>query len=783
AYEDDDLMAQVKAYADKEKEAWKQIIRQSDEDIITLVKAAHKNNEKLSYPNGEPITPLPIDGFHYDLERDGWVQMSKWNAPEGRMRPTTETDKQRTWTTAEVFAQAERFYVPHHYTKEHLLTRKDRVNKLLEELNYADATNDVSDINEMVGIQHDGEKYIFKPTGEDFIAVEAVIQRAKQYWNNEDASVRQYINAHDDGTLSRFGHLEHQRKTDDRHYVKDIEVHIKMIEQATRRMSLIAYFGQDHGIIGKSPRFKARMMQMTRYSHTPEEAALLAMYTAMGADKIGMFEHLYDLGSGSPKQDFDILGRWKDKKSGDLKDLDIDRLDLSANQLETLRKIGLLEKDSQENWRVVGSSVKARHQTMQRHFADYSSTIAGRLKHFMNTLNSIADGPIRSLTNDKTNKLVSKVNSATTMLTLGPRTALQNLSELPNLIAAAGMSDFVKGLKFISNPGNRAFVKMLSSALDHGHRYMAETKGEQWYLQSPLSFFTQSELLSREAGVAIGWVNAQSAIQAYLDNPSQASRYALDDVKINKKVIDAFKTEASEAVDLEQLFTEAQERILHGSMPVGGFQRVGASPASNKWVDIIGQELQRSAVYMSQDFLKRYDAYSMPPWLAERHPFVSLFFKYRSWGFQNHELLARRWRQAWRQGKQGNWTPFLNMSLAAGVLTPLGIGALGFAFTVFQALDDDDPFALEILKTYTAAQSFGIASILIDAVAHAGENPFRLEHSLRGQYSGPALSITTRILAPLFTGDFKEVFEQLSRRLPISREAHYFGLGQLFEEE
>jgi len=783
AYEDDDLMAQVKEYADKEKEAWKQIIRQSDEDIITLVKAADKNNEKLTYPNGEPITPLPIDGFHYDLERDGWVQMSKWNAKQGRMRPATETDMQRTWTTAEVFAQAERFYVPHHYTKEHLLTRKDRVNKLLEELNYADATNDVSDIDDMVGIQHEGEKYIFRHTGEDFTAVEAVIQRAKEYWNNEDASVRQYINAHDDGTLARFGHLEHQRKTDDRHYVKDIEVHIKMIEQATRRMSLIAYFGQDHGIIGKSPRFKARMMQMSRYSHTPEEAALLAMYTAMGADKIGMFEHLYDLGSGTPKQDFDILGRWKDKETGDLKDLDIDRLELSDNQLETLRKIGLLEKDGNENWRVVGSSVKARHQTMQRHFADYSSTIAGRLKHFMNTLNSTADGPIRSLTDNKTNKLVSKVNSATTMLTLGPRTALQNLSELPNIIAAAGMSNFIKGLKFISNPDSRHLVKMLSSALDHGHRYMAETKGEQWYLQSPLSFFTQSELLSRESGVAIGWVNAKDRIQAYLNNPSQANRHALDDVKINKNVIDAFKTEASEAVDLEDLFTEAEQRVLHGSMPVGGFQKVGASSASNKWVDIIGQELQRSAVYMSQDFLKRYDAFSMPPWLAERHPFVNLFFKYRSWGFQNHELLARRWRQAWRQGKEGNWTPFLNMSLAAGVLTPLGIGALGYAFTVFQALDDDDPFALEILKTFTAAQSFGMASILIEAVAHAGDNPFRLEHSLRGQYSGPALSIATRILAPVFTGDFKEVFEQLSRRLPISREAHYLGLNKIFDEE
>ena len=782
AYEDDDLMAQVKAYADKEKEAWKQIIRQSDEDIITLVKAAYENNEKLTYPNGEPITPLPIDGFHYDLERDGWVQLTKWNAQQGRMRPTTEAEQEKTYTTAEVFAQAERFYVPHHYTKQHLLTRKDRVNKLLEELNYADATNDVSDIDEMVGIQHNGDKYIFKPTGEDFTAVEAVIQRAKQYWNNEDASVRQYINAHDDGTLARFGHLEHQRKTDDRHYIKDIEVHVKMIEQATRRMSLIAYFGQDHGIIGKSPRFKARMMQMTRYSHTPEEAALLAMYTAMGADKIGMFEHMYDLGSGTPKQDFDILGRWKDKDSGELKDLDIDRLDLSTDQKEILRRMGLLEKDNNENWRVVGSSVKARHQTMQRHFSDYSSTIAGRLKHFMNALNAIADGPIRSLTDDKTNKLVSKVNSATTMLTLGPRTALQNLSELPNLIAAAGMGNFVKGMKFLTNPDSKKLVKMLSSALDHGHRYMSETKGEQWYLQSPLSLFAQSELLSREAGVAVGWVNAKSAIENYLKTPNKATRYALDDVKINKNVIDAFKAEAGQ-VNLEKLFTEAEQRILHGSMPTGGFQKVGASPASNKWVDILGQELQRSAVYMSQDFLKRYDAYSLPPFLAQRHPFVSLFFKYRSWGFQNHELLARRWRQAWRQGKIGNWTPFLNMSLAAGVLTPLGIGALGFAFTVFQALDDDDPFALDVLKTFTAAQSFGMASILIDAVAHAGENPFRLEHSLRGQYSGPALSIATRILAPVFTGDLKEVLEQTSRRLPISREAHYFGAGQIFDEE
>ncbi|MCG9133823.1 hypothetical protein J5I95_19310, partial [Candidatus Poribacteria bacterium] len=781
AYEDDDLMAQVKAYADKEKEAWKQIIRQSDEDIITLVKAAYENNEKLTYPNGEPITPLPIDGFHYDLERDGWVQLTKWNAQQGRMRPTTEAEQEKTYTTAEVFAQAERFYVPHHYTKQHLLTRKDRVNKLLEELNYADATNDVSDIDEMVGIQHDGDKYIFKPTGEDFTAVEAVIQRAKQYWNNEDASVRQYINAHDDGTLARFGHLEHQRKTDDRHYIKDIEVHVKMIEQATRRMSLIAYFGQDHGIIGKSPRFKARMMQMTRYSHTPEEAALLAMYTAMGADKIGMFEHMYDLGSGTPKQDFDILGRWKDKDTGELKDLDIDRLDLSTDQKEILRRMGLLEKDNNENWRVVGSSVKARHQTMQRHFSDYSSTIAGRLKHFMNALNATADGPIRSLTDDKTNKLVSKVNSATTMLTLGPRTALQNLSELPNLIAAAGMGNFVKGMKFLTNPDSKKLVKMLSSALDHGHRYMSETKGEQWYLQSPLSLFAQSELLSREAGVAVGWVNAKSAIENYLKNPNKATQYALDDVKINKNVIDAFK--AAGQVNLEQLFTEAEQRILHGSMPTGGFQKVGASPASNKWVDILGQELQRSAVYMSQDFLKRYDAYSLPPFLAQRHPFVSLFFKYRSWGFQNHELLARRWRQAWRQGKIGNWTPFLNMSLAAGVLTPLGIGALGFAFTVFQALDDDDPFALDILKTFTAAQSFGMASILIDAVAHASENPFRLEHSLRGQYSGPALSIATRILAPVFTGDVKEALEQTSRRLPIAREAHYFGAGQIFDEE
>ena len=72
--------------------------------------------------------------------------------------------------------------------------------------------------------------------------------------------------------------------------------------------------------------------------------------------------------------------------------------------------------------------------------------------------------------------------------------------------------------------------------------------------------------------------------------------------------------------------------------------------------------------------------------------------------------------------------------------------------------------------------------MVVEGILHSGENPFRLEHNLRGQFTGPAISVATRILSPILTGDFGEAREQILRRVPGTREATYFGLNQIFEE-
>ena len=780
-YENPQLIQEVIAVAAKQKEAWKNVLRQSDEDIIRLVKDAMKNGEQLSYASGQPVTPLPIDGHEYDFARDGWVKTKVWSDKLERMVPTKKSERENTYTTEEVFEKAERFYVPHHYGKQHIKTRAERVAKLLRQLNEAMSTGDVTALHKMAGVEKISDsQYYFKLTDETFTSADEVVTRAMEYWTQEDANVQHYINMQIDGTLAQYGHLEFQRRSDDRHYEKDFPLYVKILENAARRMTLIAYFGQEHGVVGKSPRYRVLMQQMMEYADNPEEEALGAIYSALGAkEKINMFEHLYDLGQGRASEDFNIMARWTNS-DGQKIDIDVQRLNLSDSQKKELEKVGLLVENN-GNWQVRGNNVNARHQTLQNHFAAYSATIAQRLKWFSDTINAMADGPIRQDL-DEASKLVSSANAITTMLTLGIRTAAQNLTEIPLMVSGTGLNVGMKGLNFMHDKENAPFVKLLSSALDHGRRYMTETRAEQWYLQSPLSFFAQTEQYSREAGVSIGWMNAQDRIEAYINDQSQKNRHALDDANINAKVLDAFIA-ANDKMNLESLYKEAQERILHGQMPVGNFQKVGAESASNRWVDIIGQEMQRSAIYMSQTYLKRYNAYSMPKWLADRHPFVRFFMKYKSWGMQNHDLLADRWRKAWRQGRhQGNWTPFLNMAFAAGALTPMGIGAVGFAFTVMQGYEDDDPFHKDLLQVFTAAQSFGMASMVVEGILHSGENPFRLEHNLRGQFTGPAISVATRILSPILTGDFGEAREQILRRVPGTREATYFGLNQIFEE-
>ena len=780
--------AELESFANDFKEAWRESNMHRAGYIIQLRKAAEAIGEKIQ------VELESFDGFVYDWDADGFRRMSKWNASEGRMRTTTKDEQAKVWTNEEAHKAADRLYVPHVYTASDIQRKLRNIDALVSQLNQAAKDGDISNLDSAIGIVEDGDTYTFTPTGDEFTDVADVVIHAQNYWANQQASTKTYLEnaSGDDFVIGVYGHLERLRETDDRFYARGIDLMVNVSQQSLDRLAEMASFGHVNPMTGDSPRINDYLNQLRGWSKTPEEAAFTAVFVALRAGQPNSrYERAWDLGRQNKDADYSIIAEWRDRDTGEFTELDFERMKdrgVTDEHLAELERVGFLEKRDDGTYKVRGEDAYAQHQTIQAHFSAFARTKADR-EHTVNTIIKGLGHWDRHDPLDKSYRAIANAaNAATTVLTLGHRTALQNLLELPHSQAMIGSKNARSAvLTFTKDKDFRSLSHKLVEAMRHTTQFMADSSFEQKYLQNHyLSSFSASDQLSRAIGAAGGIVNAEDVIERYIENPNKTNRSALRSVKINQAVIDEYVASANKK-PLNEIFTEARERALSGDMPIGRFVPTGKSAPSDPFVDKIGQEVMRSAVYVSNTVLKRYDALTLPDILRSRNPFLRIFTKFMAWPIQHHSYLFRQLRTAVNEAKkdadgQRNFEPAWNLFVTSAWTAGVGASTASL-YAALQGRDDDEWFETA-LRGVAGAHAIGMASILLEAGLFADGNAWLLEKALTTRGAGPTIGIWARMASPVLTGDWAEAGEQGLRRIPVIRDAFSVTPARkLFEEE
>ena len=780
--------AELESFANDFKEAWRESNMHRAGYIIQLRKAAEAIGEKIQ------VELESFDGFIYDPEADGFRKMSKWNDSEQRMRPTTKDEQAKVWTNEEAHKAADRLYVPHVYTASDIQRKLRNIDALISQLNQAAKDGDISNLDSAIGIVENSDTYTFTPTGDEFTDVADVVIHAQNYWANQQASTKTYLEnaSGDDFVIGVYGHLERLRETDDRFYARGIDLMVNVSQQSLDRLAEMASFGHVNPMTGDSPRINDYLNQLRGWSKTPEEAAFTAVFVALRAGQPNSrYERAWDLGRQNKDADYSIIAEWRDRDTGEFTELDFERMKdrgVTDEHLAELERVGFLEKRDDGTYKVRGEDAYAQHQTIQAHFSAFARTKADR-EHTVNTIIKGLGHWDRHDPLDKSYRAIANAaNAATTVLTLGHRTALQNLLELPHSQAMIGSKNARSAvLTFTKDKDFRSLSHKLVEAMRHTTQFMADSSFEQKYLQNPyLSSFSASDQLSRAIGAAGGIVNAEDVIERYIENPNKTNRSALRSVKINQAVIDEYVASANKK-PLNEIFTEARERALSGDMPIGRFVPTGKSAPSDPMVDKIGQEVMRSAVYVSNTVLKRYDALTLPDILRSRNPFLRIFTKFMAWPIQHHSYLFRQLRTAVNEAKkdadgQRNWQPAWNLLVTSAWTAGIGASTASL-YSALQGRDDDDLFETA-LRGVAGAHAIGMASMLLEAGLFADGNAWLLEKALTTRGAGPTIGIWARMASPVLTGDWAEAGEQGLRRIPVIRDAFSVTpIRKVFEEE
>lgn len=761
--------SEIEAFATEFKDAWRQSNMQRAGYIVQLVEAAKEIGETVD------IELQDFDGFQYDWEAGGFRKMSKWNDKDGRMRKTTQAEQEKVYSVEEAHKAADRLYVPHKYTKADIERKLKKVDALVSQLNTAMRTEDISELDEAIGIiENDDGTYSFKYSDEVFDDVVEAIAHAQTYWSTEQASTKTYLQDVEGGVIGIFGHLERRRETDDRFYSRDIDIMVDVSQQALDRIAEIRAFGHFNPITGSSPRVDDFLNQLKGWSKTPEEEAFLAVFDALRAgQKDSRYERAWDLGQGNKDADYDIIYEWRDRKTGEFTELDVEKMKergLTDEHIKELVKVGFLDKDGSTH-KVRGKDAIEQLQTIQQHFTNFAQTKALRESVVVDVIRGLGNWDRSSDIDKVSHKIMRAVNGLTTVMTLGHRTALQNLLEYPHAQAMIGAKNSAKALAdFTKDPDFRRLSQRIVEAMRHTTQFMADTTFEQKHLQNLfLSGFSWSDQFSRAMGAAGGIVNAEQVIRDYIANQTKANRAALRAVKINQDVIDKYRLDTNpNKKGLDAIFSEARERAGTGALPIVGFKRTGVTAASDPYVDAIGEQVFRSAVFVSNTVLKRYDAVSLPSALRTTNPFLRLFTKFIAWPVQHHSYLFRQLRYAINEAKGNrNWKPAYNLLSATAYTAAMGAGTA----TLFAALqgrfDEDDDYLEKALRGVAASHAFGMASMLMEAALFAEGNSWLLEKAITTRGAGPTIGKWGRMGAPYLTGDWAEGLEQTMRSIPV----------------
>lgn len=527
---------------------------------------------------------------------------------------------------------------------------------------------------------------------------------------------------------------------------------------------------------------KTLIEQVLNFNKTPREAALRKFVEALNSGQKGMFERMPQFASGTEVA-LDVMQHWMERdadgqKTGNSQEIDIARMNLDADTLAELERIGLIARDADGNPAIVGKNINQRHATLARHIHEFYNTLAMRAQAVHSVVLGLGNWHTRDPLEMESSEFWKKINDTITVLTLNHGVAIQNLLEIPLTAMMTGTNPLFKGLKnMVKSPDYRNAMQQSARGLSHARKFMADTSLADKYLGSPLTFFSKSDEFSRAAGLGFGLENAKEKIEQYTEADSDKKRATLardmDAVRLNPEVVKNIP-----AAELKGALAEAEQRILDNTVETV-FSSEKGSELSN--AERLAGTMLRSMFYVSDETFKQYDASSLPQFMLSRNPLIRVFMKYKSWMLQQNRLVYNHLRRAYKEAKRGNYGPLGNF-VATSALMGLGTGGLLWLYSALQGDDDDKTVQDRLFKGLAAAQTFGLASVLFELGMYAEGNWYQMQNLLAKQAAGPTFSVAAQMVAPVFTGDFAQAGEEAVRRLPIVSFSRRVGGWRLLEE-
>ena len=752
------------------KNAWRDLLIYDTQKIVELMGELEKINEKLYVTDaqGKQVEwySESFDGFEWDPETKGY------------------TKDRKSYTIEAAHRAADKLYMPHYFRGQSPLQEHAAVKKMQDALNTLLAKDNITP-EELTPfeIEYDADASLYRhmPTGKTAATPYEMVRVVANYVSNEDASLKGILNYYEsEGRVGYYGHLERTRETDDRFYIRDISLMAENRIRLWDRLAEVATLGQQHPLLGDSPRMKTLIEQVLNFNKTPREAALRKVAEALNSGQEGMFQRMPQFASGVDTA-LDIMQHWLERdaageKTGRYQEIDIGRMNLDDATQRELERIGLIEKDG-DGWKVVGADIAQRHATLARHIHEFYETLARRKNAVHSLVLGLGNWHTRDPLEMESSAFWKQINDTITVLTLNHGVAIQNLLEIPLISMLTGANPLFKGLKNMTNKAYRDQMGQLARGLSHARKFMADTTLADKYLGSPLTFFSKSDEFSRAAGLGIGLENAKAKIQAYAAATSEKRRAALgremDAVRLNTDVVASLPTE-----QLASVLEAAEQLILNNAVETVFSSEKGGdlSPAER-----LAGTILRSMFYVSDETFKQYDATSLPQFMISRNPLIRVFMKYKSWMLQQNRLVYNQLRRAYREAKQGNLKPFSDF-VAATAMMGLGTGGLLWLYSALQGDDDDKTARDRLFKGLAAAQTFGIASVMFELGMYAEGNWYQMSNLLAKQAAGPTFSVAAQMVGPLLTGDFAQAGEEAVRRLPIVSFSRRVGGWRLLEE-
>ena len=765
--------AEIAQLAEGWKEAWRKVLKAHDVYMMQLREKVEALGEQLlvySTTGKEPRPWTPILPGHTWLDD---------------YRMFIRNSDGATLTLEQAIDESPYLYMPHVYPKSHWTELMNQVETgVLDRLLEAENDPDIEEVPGFIIRDTDaGRVYEFTRTGETYDSKQAAIAGARAFWNASYTMAQQQLAGKDSDLLGRFGNLEIARETNDRLYNRDVMTLLDHTALFWRRFAEISVWGQHDPATGKHPRLQKYLSRLEQTTLDADEHALKVLTDTLLSHE--MFEKLPSFVEGAT-QAYHILRNWKhpvrdpqywEDKPPPPPDhpVDIERMQrenpegFTPEVLESLQRIGLIEQKGDGEWTIKGETKAAKDTTFVKIMVPFFETRQLREQTLRKIVQGLGHWDQLQPIDSQSNKFWQLLNSVTTMFTLGFGNAAQNIAEVPWLASMSGSRPLMRGLqRFSTDAEFRQMLPRFGTTLNKARDYLAQGELQNRYMS--MIGFTATEKWSRLMGTAVGWEAARDAIQAHIQNPNKNTLSRLQELSISPAAVEQYSEALAdnEAPALDDLVKEAEGRVLEGAMMLGGLRPPDAPAPSHPMVDLIGDEMAKSARYVSTRIFKGYNALSMPNFLTKKHPMIRTFFKYKAWSAQMHQFVWEQLRYAANQAKQGNLKPAVRLAIGAGFM----MGSAAVMTSVYNALRgrERDEDRNRILEALAQSQAAGAISTIIEISQISDQNPYRASQMISSFFSAPVIGITSRIAGEAFAGRPGAAATEFGLRFPFVRE-------------